>query len=61
VTVHVSEPPRTGRPLEVDWHHPVRRVLAHDPSVEVLGAARTLRLRITPGTAGAGHACTVSI
>ncbi|MGA5408227.1 polysaccharide lyase 8 family protein [Streptomyces lavendulocolor] len=61
VTVHVSEPPRAGRPLEIVWHRPVRRVLAHDPSVEVLGAGRTLRLRITPGTAGAGHACTVSI
>ncbi|GGU43678.1 polysaccharide lyase 8 family protein [Streptomyces lavendofoliae] len=61
VTFHVSEPPRTGRPVDVVWHHPVRHVLAHDPSVEVLGTGRTLRLRITPGTAGAGHRCTVRV
>ncbi|MGI5480441.1 polysaccharide lyase 8 family protein [Streptomyces lavendofoliae] len=61
VTVHVSEPPRTGRPVDVVWHHPVRHVLAHDPSVEVLDAGRILRLRITPGTAGAGHRCTVRV
>ncbi|GAA2518267.1 polysaccharide lyase 8 family protein [Streptomyces gobitricini] len=61
VTVRVSEPPRTGRPLEITWHHPVRHVVAHDPSVEVLGTGRALRLRVTPGTACAGHGCTVGI
>ncbi|MER7109533.1 polysaccharide lyase 8 family protein [Streptomyces sp. NPDC000229] len=61
VTVCVSEPPRTGRPLEVTWHLPARHVVAHDPSVEVLATGRTLRLRVAPGTAGAGHRCTVSI
>lgn len=61
VTLCVSEPPRTGQPLEVTWHHPARHVLAHDPSVEVLATGRTLRLRIAPGTAGAGHRCTVSL
>ncbi|QGV82553.1 polysaccharide lyase 8 family protein [Streptomyces ficellus] len=59
VTVRASEPPRTGRPLEITWHHRVRRVVAHDPSVEVLATGRLLRLRIAPGTAGAGHGCTV--
>ncbi|MFF3750845.1 polysaccharide lyase 8 family protein [Streptomyces sp. NPDC002018] len=59
-TLCVAEPPRTGRPLEVVWDRRVRRVLAHDPSVEVLTAGRTLRLRITPGTAGATHRCEVS-
>lgn len=61
VTVCVSEPPRTGRPLEITWHHPARHVVSHDPSVEVLGTGRTLRLRVAPGTAGGGHRCTVVI
>nr|WP_250760988.1 polysaccharide lyase 8 family protein [Streptomyces sp. MSC1_001] len=57
--LRVSEPLRTGQPLELVWNGPVRRVLSHDPSVEVLGAGRTLWLRITPGTAGATHRCEV--
>ncbi|RST04208.1 lyase [Streptomyces sp. WAC05374] len=61
VTVCVSEPPRTGRPVEITWHHPARHVDAHDPSVEVLATGRSLRLRVAPGTAGAGHRCTVVI
>lgn len=61
VTICVGEPPRTGRPLEVTWHLPARRVVARDPSVEVLATGRTLRLRVTPGTAGAGHRCTVTV
>ncbi|MFE3829848.1 polysaccharide lyase 8 family protein [Streptomyces sp. NPDC059092] len=63
-TLHISEPPRTGEPLEVVWDRPgrpVRRVTAHDPSVEVLAAGRTVRLRITPGTAGATHGCTMEL
>ncbi|MFI6704664.1 polysaccharide lyase 8 family protein [Streptomyces sp. NPDC050509] len=63
-TLHVSEPPRTGEPLEIVWdrpHRPVRRVTAHDPSVEVLAAGRTVRLRLTPGTAGATHGCTLEL
>ncbi|GGQ30982.1 polysaccharide lyase 8 family protein [Streptomyces roseolilacinus] len=59
--LHVGEPPRTGRPLEVTWHHPVRRVLAHDPSVRVLSTGPALRLRITPGTACAAHRCEVAL
>ncbi|MEU5433123.1 polysaccharide lyase 8 family protein [Streptomyces sp. NPDC020719] len=60
-TLVVSEPPRTGQPFEVAWHHPVRRVTSADPSVEVLGTGAVLRLRITPGTAGASHRCDVGL
>ncbi|MEW1724810.1 polysaccharide lyase 8 family protein [Streptomyces sp. NPDC093109] len=59
--IGVSEPVRSGRPLEIAWDRPVRSVTARDPSVEVLEAGRTLRLRITPGTAGATHGCTVAL
>ncbi|MET9435973.1 polysaccharide lyase 8 family protein [Streptomyces sp. NPDC006551] len=59
--LRVSEPPRTGRPLELVWDRPVRRVITHDPSVEVLATGRSLRLRITPGTAGATHRCEVLV
>ncbi|MFB7374919.1 polysaccharide lyase 8 family protein [Streptomyces sp. NPDC056222] len=50
--LRISEPQRTGRPLELVWNQRVRRVIGHDPSVEVLATGRSLRLRITPGTAG---------
>ncbi|MFF3640672.1 polysaccharide lyase 8 family protein [Streptomyces sp. NPDC002564] len=60
-TVQVSEPPRTGESLEFAWNHPVSRVIAKDPSVEVVGTGRSLRLRITPGTACASHRCEVSL
>ncbi|MDN0199641.1 polysaccharide lyase 8 family protein [Streptomyces sp. S.PNR 29] len=58
-TLCVSEPPRTGRPLEITWDHPVRAVVRTDDSVEVLSAGRRLRLRVTPGEACAGHRCEV--
>ncbi|MFJ8644923.1 polysaccharide lyase 8 family protein [Streptomyces sp. NPDC093546] len=60
-TLHIGEPPRTGEPLEITWHHPAHRVLGRDPAVEVLATGRTLRLRVTPGTAGAGHRCQVAV
>ncbi|MEU7582994.1 polysaccharide lyase 8 family protein [Streptomyces sp. NPDC041068] len=60
-TVHVSEPPRTGEPLEFTWNRPVSRIVSKDPSVEVVGTGRSLRLRITPGTACASHRCDVSL
>lgn len=60
-TLRVSEPPRTGQPFEVTWNHPVRRVTSADPTVEVLATGRALRLRITPGTAGASHRCDVAL
>ncbi|KIF79292.1 lyase [Streptomyces sp. 150FB] len=60
-TVRVSEPARTGEPLEIEWDRRVRRVTSADPAVEVLAAGRTLRLRITPGSTGAGHGCDVTL
>lgn len=60
-TVRVSEPVRTGEPLEIEWDRRVSRVTSADPAVEVLATGRTLRLRITPGTTGAGHGCDVTL
>ncbi|WP_208609511.1 polysaccharide lyase 8 family protein [Streptomyces atriruber] len=60
-TVHVSEPPRTGESFEFTWNRPVSRVVAEDPSVEVLGTGRSLRLRITPGKVCASHRCEVTL
>ncbi|MDQ0940499.1 polysaccharide lyase 8 family protein [Streptomyces sp. V1I1] len=60
-TLHISEPPRTGTPLEITWHHPVHKVNSKDASVEVLATGRSLRLRITGGTAGASHHCEVAL
>ncbi|MEX2983810.1 polysaccharide lyase family 8 super-sandwich domain-containing protein [Streptomyces sp. C36] len=60
-TLHLAEPPRTGAPLELTWHHPVRRVTAHDASVRVLATGSRLRLGIAPGTACATHACAVEL
>ncbi|MCX4547956.1 polysaccharide lyase 8 family protein [Streptomyces sp. NBC_01387] len=60
-TLHISEPPRTGQPVEITWKQPVRRVTAADPSVQVLSTGRSLRLRITPGTVGATHTCQVTL
>nr|WP_245689104.1 polysaccharide lyase 8 family protein [Streptomyces chattanoogensis] len=60
-TLCAAAPERTGAPLEITWSRPVRAVLRHDPSVEVLGTGPTLRLRLTPGTACATHRCTVAL
>ncbi|WP_329063024.1 polysaccharide lyase 8 family protein [Streptomyces sp. NBC_01429] len=60
-TLRVSEPVRSGEPLEIVWDRRVREITGRDPSVEVLEAGRTVRLRITPGTAGATHGCMVSL
>ncbi|MFI8535905.1 polysaccharide lyase 8 family protein [Streptomyces aquilus] len=60
-TLCVSEPPRTGEPLEIIWDHPVRAVLRADDPVEILGADRRLRLRVTPGRACATHECEVAL
>ncbi|GGX21520.1 polysaccharide lyase 8 family protein [Streptomyces lomondensis] len=61
VTLCVSEPPRTGEPLEITLNRPVRRVLHADETVEVLATGRRLRLRVTPGTACATHRCEVTL
>ncbi|WP_107121790.1 polysaccharide lyase 8 family protein [Streptomyces yokosukanensis] len=60
-TLHVSEPPRTGEPLEIVWHRPVRAVNRAGEGVEVLSADRSLRLRVTPGMACAGRECEVAL
>ncbi|HET6857254.1 MAG TPA: polysaccharide lyase beta-sandwich domain-containing protein, partial [Streptomyces sp.] len=60
-TLCVSEPTRTGQPLEITWKQPVRGVVTKDPSVEVLATGGALRLRVTPGTAGASHRCEVTL
>ncbi|MEU7427162.1 polysaccharide lyase 8 family protein [Streptomyces sp. NPDC040750] len=60
-TLHVSEPPRTGEPLEIVWDHPVRAVNRADDSVEILSSGRRLRVRVTPGMACATHECEVAL
>lgn len=60
-TLCVSEPPRTGEPLEITWDRPVRAVVRADDSVEILSTGRRLRLRVTPGTACATHECEVTL
>ncbi|MET7703150.1 polysaccharide lyase 8 family protein [Streptomyces sp. NPDC005485] len=60
-TLCVSEPPRTGEPLEIVWDHPVRALVRADPTVEVTGLGRRLTLRVTPGTACATHECEVTL
>ncbi|MER5210703.1 polysaccharide lyase 8 family protein [Streptomyces sp. NPDC002838] len=60
-TLCVSEPPRTGEPLEIIWDHPVRGVVRADDTVEVVETGRRLRLRITPGRACATHECEATL
>ncbi|WP_435879188.1 polysaccharide lyase 8 family protein [Streptomyces tuirus] len=60
-TLCVSEPPRTGEPLEIVWDHPVRRVDRADETVEVLSTGRRLRVRVTPGKVCATHVCEVTL
>ncbi|MFF4274806.1 polysaccharide lyase 8 family protein [Streptomyces sp. NPDC001536] len=60
-TLCVSEPPRTGEPVEIIWDHPVRAVIRADDTVEILAAGRRLRLRITPGMACAPQECEVTL
>ncbi|MFF7855832.1 polysaccharide lyase family 8 super-sandwich domain-containing protein [Streptomyces sp. NPDC007904] len=58
-TLCVSEPTRTGEPLEIIWDHPVRGVRRAGDAVEILATGRRLRLRVTPGEACATHGCEV--
>ncbi|MFI5552567.1 polysaccharide lyase 8 family protein [Streptomyces sp. NPDC051738] len=60
-TLCVSEPPRTGEPLEIIWDRPVRRVLHADDSVEILSTGRRLRVRVTPGMVCTSHRCEVAL
>ncbi|MFF7239601.1 polysaccharide lyase family 8 super-sandwich domain-containing protein [Streptomyces collinus] len=60
-TLCVSEPPRTGGPLEIVWDRPVRSVLRAGEGVEILPSLGRLRLRVTPGMACATHECVVAL
>lgn len=60
-TLRVSEPPRTGAPLEIVWDHPVRAVLHAGEAVEVLPGLGRPRVRVTPGMACATHECEVAL
>lgn len=60
-TLCLSDPARTGRPVEITWHRPVRSVIAVDPGIEVLTTGGAIRLRLNGGTAGAGHRCEVTL
>ncbi|MER7223635.1 polysaccharide lyase 8 family protein [Streptomyces rubradiris] len=60
-SLRVSEPPRTGAPLELVWDHPVRAVTRAGDGVEVLEAGRRLRVLVTPGMACATHECEVAL
>ncbi|MCN9240297.1 polysaccharide lyase 8 family protein [Streptomyces sp. RY43-2] len=60
-TLCVSEPPRTGQPVEIAWDRPVRAVVRADPGVEAEVAGGRLRLRVTPGTACETRRCEVAL
>ncbi|MFD5453378.1 polysaccharide lyase 8 family protein [Streptomyces sp. NPDC127100] len=60
-TLCVSEPPRTGAPLEIVWDHPVGGVVRADESVEILATGRRLSLRVTPGVVCTTHECEVTL
>ncbi|MDR3079769.1 MAG: polysaccharide lyase 8 family protein [Streptomyces sp.] len=60
-TLCVSEPPRTGEPMEIVWDRPVRAVVRADPTVEAVIFGGRLRLRVTPGMACASHLCEVAL
>ncbi|MFE0423143.1 polysaccharide lyase 8 family protein [Streptomyces sp. NPDC058953] len=59
--LRLADPERSGRPVEVEWRHPVRRVDDHDPGITVLATGGSIRLRLNGGTAGAGHRCRVTL
>ncbi|MFF0512270.1 polysaccharide lyase 8 family protein [Streptomyces sp. NPDC004250] len=60
-TLCVSEPPRSGEPLEIVWDHPVRAAVRSDETVEILATGRRLRLRVTPGVVCTTHECEVAL
>ncbi|QCB24773.1 polysaccharide lyase 8 family protein [Streptomyces sp. SS52] len=60
-TLCVSEPPRTGRPLEIIWDHPVRAVVRADETVRIPSTGRRLHLRVTPGVVCTTHECEVTL
>ncbi|GGP49509.1 lyase [Streptomyces abikoensis] len=60
-TLHIAGPLRTGDPIDLIWHYPVRNVTSRDPAVEVLETGSLVRLRIRPGTACAPHGCRLAL
>ncbi|MFF5441840.1 polysaccharide lyase 8 family protein [Streptomyces achromogenes] len=60
-SLRISEPPRTGAPLELVWDRPVRAVTRAGDGVEVLETGRRLRVRVTPGMACATYECEVTL
>ncbi|CAL9413462.1 hypothetical protein SUDANB70_01721 [Streptomyces sp. enrichment culture] len=56
-TLCVSDPTRTGEPLQMIWDHPVRGPVRAGRTVEILALRPRPRLRVTPGEAGATHRC----
>ena len=61
-TLCVSEPPRTGKPLEITWDTgdcPVVGVSRAGESVDVVSTDPRLELCVTPGMASATHECEV--
>ncbi|MFE0790853.1 polysaccharide lyase 8 family protein [Streptomyces mutabilis] len=60
-TLCVSEPPRTGEPLEIIWDRSVRGVVRADETVEILATGRRLHLRVTPGVVCTTHECEVTL
>ncbi|WP_181793995.1 polysaccharide lyase 8 family protein [Streptomyces sp. WELS2] len=60
-SLRISEPPRTGAPLELVWDRPVRAVTRAGDGVDVLETGRRLRVRVTPGMACDTHECEVTL
>ncbi|MBQ1096540.1 polysaccharide lyase 8 family protein [Streptomyces sp. b94] len=60
-TLCVSEPPRTGAPLEIIWDHPVRATVRADETVEIVATGRRLHVRVTPGVVCTTHECEVTL
>ncbi|MEU8485936.1 hypothetical protein [Streptomyces sp. NPDC048641] len=59
-TLCVSNPTRSSTSLDVIWNHPASSVVSKDPSVTVVSAGSSLRLRIdTSAKTGSTHEITV--
>ncbi|MBT3163245.1 hypothetical protein HTV80_09025 [Streptomyces sp. Vc74B-19] len=61
VTLGVSEPTRTGEPVEREWDHPVREVLKAPESVEIPATEPHRRFRVHSGGACATHTCEAAL
>lgn len=59
--VCVSGPLRNGAAIDVTWNRAVSAITAKTSGVEVLGTGSSLKLRITPGTAGGTHTAVVTL